>query len=440
MSFLHVLRTLIILFSLIIFSCQMPTFIHHVTRYPKIRIYPALLVSPDRQHYLNITDVNTQNFVIQSTTDNKAVLVLPRGPTDIAKFSPDGRYIVIGRKGTVEFFDIRSGRLEKKIRGNFGKAIFFAVSPNNSFLAVADSTENWTRVEFYDAKTGSYLMTIGNEKTIYSFAFSYDERYFAFGHSNSVVILNLRDIIEKIYGGEGITPTTFERVTRSIIMFTGNNVRAIVFSKDSRLLAIGTEDSKILIFNAETGSRIKQLKGLVGIPIHLVFSLGGKYLAAGSVTNEIVLWNVESGMVEKSWQFKKTYSLVANNIDFDWDGKVTIWKWTCSGISKLTWKVKPEFLSFIIHKYTSPRDYTRKGINYYNKKDYLRAGAYFFKAITIDSEYQPAYLWLGMAYKHMSKYEKALQMFKKTIQIAPDTQEAYIAKKQINKLRSMVNK
>ena len=75
----------------------------------------------------------------------------------------------------------------------------------------------------------------------------------------------------------------------------GDEVRAIAFSHDGKLLASGGKDKTAIVWEVATGKELKRFKGHAE-DIHAVaFSGDNKTLATGGNDNIINLWDVASG-------------------------------------------------------------------------------------------------------------------------------------------------
>ena len=88
--------------------------------------------------------------------------------------------------------------------------------------------------------------------------------------------------------------------------FTGHSglsaeVRSVAFSPDSQLIASGSEDSTIKIWNLSTGKEICTLSGHSDVVRSVTFSPDGQTLASGSDDKTIKLWNVETGKEICNW-------------------------------------------------------------------------------------------------------------------------------------------
>lgn len=72
-------------------------------------------------------------------------------------------------------------------------------------------------------------------------------------------------------------------------------VWAVAFSPDSKTLASSSADKTIKLWNLETGEEISTLKGHSDGVTSITFSPDGKTLASGSLDKTIKLWNLETG-------------------------------------------------------------------------------------------------------------------------------------------------
>lgn len=82
----------------------------------------------------------------------------------------------------------------------------------------------------------------------------------------------------------------------------------------------------------------------------------------------------------------------------------------------------------------SPEAYTKEGLLHYQKRDFEQAIAYFKKAIESNMHYQPAHSYLALSYSYLGKKERAIQEFKKVVEIGPNTDDAISAQKWLKRL------
>jgi WD40 repeat protein len=78
-----------------------------------------------------------------------------------------------------------------------------------------------------------------------------------------------------------------------------NEVHAVAFSPDGRLIATGSEDKTLRIWDAATGERKERISHTD--PVYcLAFSPDGKTLASGGTDKAVTLWDVASGEKKKT--------------------------------------------------------------------------------------------------------------------------------------------
>jgi WD40 repeat protein len=103
-----------------------------------------------------------------------------------------------------------------------------------------------------------------------------------------------------------------------------NTVHAVAFSPDGRLLATGSEDKSIRIWDAATGERKDRLSHTDPVWC-LAFSPDGKTLACGGTDRAITLWDVASGEKKKTLRGVMPDTLVGSwRLSYAWHSVVWI--------------------------------------------------------------------------------------------------------------------
>ena len=82
---------------------------------------------------------------------------------------------------------------------------------------------------------------------------------------------------------------------RLILEGHAENVDAVAFSPDSTILASGSWDTTVILWDVESGQVLRTLEGHTDHVESVAFSPGGQMLASGSQDSMVILWDVESG-------------------------------------------------------------------------------------------------------------------------------------------------
>jgi uncharacterized protein with WD repeat len=109
---------------------------------------------------------------------------------------------------------------------------------------------------------------------------------------------------------------------KSIKILQGHSgtVYALSFSPDGRILASGSSEGEIILWNVENGKSIKTFKEQPEAVTSLDFSPDGEILASGSINGNISLWDIVSGKKIKTLRDYSGSSVFS--VAFSPDGKI----------------------------------------------------------------------------------------------------------------------
>ena len=96
-------------------------------------------------------------------------------------------------------------------------------------------------------------------------------------------------------------------------------VLSIAFTSDSKLMASGSVDKTIVLWDPATGNQLRTLKGHTGTVNSVAFSPDDKQLASGSADNTIKIWDVASG---REKQTLSGHTLFVSSVAFSLDGRL----------------------------------------------------------------------------------------------------------------------
>ncbi len=100
-----------------------------------------------------------------------------------------------------------------------------------------------------------------------------------------------------------------------------NSIRSLSFSPDGKILASGSDDKQIKLWNMETGAEIRTLSGHDRSVISVCFSADGKILASAGKDKKIKLWDVATGKEINTFTGHTDW---INSMSFSQDGKILV--------------------------------------------------------------------------------------------------------------------
>ena len=111
-----------------------------------------------------------------------------------------------------------------------------------------------------------------------------------------------------------------------------SNVNSVAYSPDGKLLASGSSDNTVRLWEVSTGKELQRLEGHNSDVNSVAYSPDGKHLASGSSDNTVRLWEMATG---KELQRLEEHSQFVNSVAYSPDGRRlasgssdnTVWLW-----------------------------------------------------------------------------------------------------------------
>ena len=212
-------------------------------------------------------------------------------------FSPDGRYLASGscaafhpagscRQGQVILWDMNTGEIVRAIDETVGFSQALAFSPDGQVLSINDCIRVEVAgvcveasVKLFEVATGEILQSlVGNSAFVWSASFSPDGEILATGSADNTIIL------WDVASGQPLGSTLSNH---------GGPVRRVTFSPDGTRLASAGFDNVVILWDVASGQAIGgPLAAYTNNAMDAVFSPDGKQLASASLDDNITLSDV----------------------------------------------------------------------------------------------------------------------------------------------------
>jgi WD40 repeat protein len=216
---------------------------------------------------------------VWDTTTWKELFSIPNASTPVA-FSPDGRYLVAGggRVGTdflLKVWDAATGREIHILKGHSWSitAVVFSPDPGVAYLASA-SMDGTVRI--WDVTTGQSIRTIlAHTGGVHRAAFSPDGNLMAAAGMGRVIKIWDARSWELLHEQPDLTGC----------------VHSVVFHpKESRVLAWGSTDGTVKVWDTVTKEMIRILHGHTSWVQSVAFSPDGEWIASASLDGTVKIW------------------------------------------------------------------------------------------------------------------------------------------------------
>ena len=199
-----------------------------------------------------------------------------RGSISGAAYTDDGRRIVTtGADGTMKVWDATYRNLVRTIELDDGPATSLALSGARALTGHANG-----KVVLWDIERAEKIVAVQrNEANIWAVAFTGDPDHFAAAsHDWKITLWDARQTAAPLQVLDGHE----------------NAVQSLAYSRQELLLASGSADKTVRVWNLDTLALKRSYHGPRDFVTAVAFSQSGKLLAAGSLDGRIQIWSVLS--------------------------------------------------------------------------------------------------------------------------------------------------
>jgi WD40 repeat protein len=297
----------------------------------------AARFSPDGK-YIVIVGCNIPNYcetnlpnkeidgflrMIQTKSGKQTLHMTYSGAITSIAISPDSKHILLGGDdGNARVLDAASGK-EISRKTHVATVTTVAFSPDGKYAASSGYDGN---IHIWNSTSGAEIFhIIYDEPSLHNIvntiAFSPDGKYIASGGDNGLRVWDIRTVEEIAY------------------MEHDYGIISLAYSPDGKHIITGSVDNNARIWEVATASLVDQLihsgdssSGFSEIK-SVAFSPDGKFVATASSDNTARVWIPNGGGYEVS---RMTHGSTVNSVDFSpngrfvvsssWDGTVRVWE------------------------------------------------------------------------------------------------------------------
>jgi WD40 repeat protein len=222
--------------------------------------------------------------------------------TDYARFSPDGRRVIVGGSdGTAAVWDVTNDTPVLKLSGHAKEVMSVAYSRDGQFLLTA-SLDRTACV--WQATNGQRLATLSHPAALYHAQFSPD-------------------------GTRVVTASTDSRARvwdwaqgRELLVFAkhAGPIRSAAFSPDGQRILTASHDKTARIWDASTGESLGKPFRHDNWLYQAAFSPDGRFVVTASFDQTAALWEVETGRQIRAWP----HQAAVRGAEFSPDGRLIV--------------------------------------------------------------------------------------------------------------------
>ncbi len=234
------------------------------------------LASGGEDKIVRLWDVETGSLLCELATHIRLVRSVA--------FSPDGKTLASGSDDrTIQLWDLATRTLVGTLKQHLQGVRSVAFSPDGKTLASGSSDR---MIRLWDLASGECVRSLeGHRGWVWSVTFSPDGKYLASGSEDQTV---------RIWSLESQQEANPSPARPQSQMLSGHTswVRSVAFSPDGRLLASGSDDQTVKLWDVNSAQRIRTLKGYARGIRSVAFSPDGQTLASGSEDQRVRIWDI----------------------------------------------------------------------------------------------------------------------------------------------------
>ncbi|KAF8623183.1 hypothetical protein AX17_007508 [Amanita inopinata Kibby_2008] len=214
-------------------------------------------------------------------------------------FPPSGAFvgwphsIVCGNRHHLPVFGIGSCLIDDTVAATSGDLYIRSVrfSPDGKYLATGAEDR---KIRIWDIGGGRIWKTfVGHQQEIYSLDFSRDGRWIVSGSGDRTArVWDLGDKPPKVFAITDAATPNSDSYGQDTSNTADAGVTSVAISHDSRLIAAGSLDTIVRVWDVASGQLLARLRGHADSVYSVAFSADGCGLVSGSLDKTLKYWDV----------------------------------------------------------------------------------------------------------------------------------------------------
>ncbi len=280
------------------------------------------------------TDDSNGVVALRETRDSQKLRFITTGYTVLGTiaFSHDGKILASKENGSIQLWDVNSGRKKQINTANYIKNLVWGID-DKTIISESVISQNENKIQVLDVSTGEYIdgFAINNVHRKHSHI-GFDDGTSIVLHSKSVFTPNGESVA--IQTNEGIEIWDVQN-KKQVNTFNDNNaknsrVSIYALAPDGKTLVVGT-DSGVKLWDTQTGKQTtlktstnwrNKILDSVGLHRNRIYTIAispdGKSIAAGGEDKTVYLWKIPE--IRPNTILKHDH--VVSKLTFSLDGKL----------------------------------------------------------------------------------------------------------------------
>lgn len=286
---------------------------------------------------INNTDVTTWAL------PEGAITRFGRGIRSSLEFSPDGKYLAVGTKIGLWWYELTTMKPVALWETERGMVSALKFSSDSALLATGNSDGGIKIWDVQNHRCLAKMQRMGRFDRVTELVFSPDGQCLASsgGRYDAVYVWNIET-------GEQIAKFTVDEELQSR---HPPPAIPLVFSPDGRLLISGTPENTFSVWDIETGERLAHLTGHSALVIYLLFSPCGEFLTSVDWDGGLHKWEVDKLTTKDSRPIITSIPEATRFVSYTYSDDGILLAATASGTTLTVWDVeRSKKIATLTHK------------------------------------------------------------------------------------------